>query len=239
MTEQLEREALYIHPSENSSLVLSSSPLDGKNFLPWNRSVYVALGTKMKLGFIDGTFSRPTIDSATFEQWRRVDLMVMSWIWNSISKDMVESFMYVSSSRELWLEIQDGRKEQSDKSISRKKPFVDRRRLVCSHCRKPGHTLDSCFQIHGIPEWYKTMHDAKKKGNGNHNFAATVVEEKGNSGDGSPTKNMTELMSDLIKLLKRNNLPADPITTYANFTCHDEENFAGNVPNSPGIDLDY
>ncbi|XP_020555066.1 uncharacterized protein LOC110013264 [Sesamum indicum] len=106
MTEQLEREALYIHPSENSSLVLSSSPLDGKNFLPWNRSVYVALGTKMKLGFIDGTFSRPTIDSATFEQWRRVDLMVMSWIWNSISKDMVESFMYVSSSRELWLEIQ-------------------------------------------------------------------------------------------------------------------------------------
>ena len=103
--EQLQREALYIHPSENSSLVLSSSPFDGKNFLPWSRSVYVALGTKMKLGFIDRTFYRPTIDSATFEQWRRVDLMVMSWIWNSISKDIVESFMYVSSSRELCLEI--------------------------------------------------------------------------------------------------------------------------------------
>ncbi|KAL2243469.1 UNVERIFIED_CONTAM: Retrovirus-related Pol polyprotein from transposon RE1 [Sesamum indicum] len=124
------------------------------------------------------------------------------------------------------LMLKDGRKEQSDKSISRKKPFVDRRRLVCSHCQKPGHTLNNCFQIHGIPEWYKTMHDAKKKGNENHNFAATAVEEKGNSGDGLPTKNTTELMSDLIKLLKGNNLPADPITTYANFTCHDEENFA-------------
>ncbi|KAL2239396.1 UNVERIFIED_CONTAM: hypothetical protein Sindi_0580800, partial [Sesamum indicum] len=60
----------------------------------------------MKLGFIDGTFPRPTAGSVIFEQWRRVDLMVTSWIWNSISRDFVESFMYVSSSRELWLEIQ-------------------------------------------------------------------------------------------------------------------------------------
>ena len=68
--------------------------------------VSVALGTKMKLVFIDGTFPRPTAGSVIFEQWRRVDLMVTSWIWNSISRDFVESFMYVSSSRELWLEIQ-------------------------------------------------------------------------------------------------------------------------------------
>ncbi|KAL0385500.1 UNVERIFIED_CONTAM: hypothetical protein Sradi_2944300 [Sesamum radiatum] len=60
----------------------------------------------MKLGFIDGTFPRPPIGSATFEQWRRVDLMVTSWIWNSISKEIVEAFMYVASSRELWLELQ-------------------------------------------------------------------------------------------------------------------------------------
>ena len=97
---------IYIYPSKNSSLTLPPSPLDGTNFLPWSRSVYVALGTKMKLGFIDGTFPRPTAGSVIFEQWRRVDLMVTSWIWNSISRDFVESFMYVSSSRELWLEIQ-------------------------------------------------------------------------------------------------------------------------------------
>ncbi|KAL2237551.1 UNVERIFIED_CONTAM: hypothetical protein Sindi_0946800 [Sesamum indicum] len=87
-------------------MVLSSSPLDGTNFLPWSWAVYVSLGTKMKLDFIDGTFPRPLMGSANFEQWRHVDLMVTSWIWNSISKDIVEGFMYVSSSRELWLEIQ-------------------------------------------------------------------------------------------------------------------------------------
>ena len=97
---------IYIYRSKNSSLTLPSSPLDGTYFLTWSRSVYVALGTKMKLGFIDGTFPRPTAGSVIFEQWRRVDLMVTSWIWNSISRDFVESFMYVSSSCELWLEIQ-------------------------------------------------------------------------------------------------------------------------------------
>ncbi|KAL2244521.1 UNVERIFIED_CONTAM: hypothetical protein Sindi_2720300, partial [Sesamum indicum] len=87
-------------------MALSSSPLDGTNFLPWSRAVYVALGTKMKLDFIDGSFPRPMIGTTNFEQWRRVDLMATSWIWNSISRDIVEGFMYVSSSRELWLEIQ-------------------------------------------------------------------------------------------------------------------------------------
>ncbi|KAL2244201.1 UNVERIFIED_CONTAM: Retrovirus-related Pol polyprotein from transposon RE1 [Sesamum indicum] len=105
-TDQYEREVLYLHPSDNSSFVLTSSPLNGTNYLTWSRAVYVALGCKMKLAFIDGTFPRPASGSALFEQWRRADLMVTSWIWNSISKEIVEGFMYVSSSRELWLEIE-------------------------------------------------------------------------------------------------------------------------------------
>ncbi|KAL0409199.1 UNVERIFIED_CONTAM: hypothetical protein Sradi_1854300 [Sesamum radiatum] len=50
-----DKDVFYIHPSEHSSLALTSSPLDGTNFMAWRRAVYVSLGTKMKLGFIDGT----------------------------------------------------------------------------------------------------------------------------------------------------------------------------------------
>ncbi|KAL0374194.1 UNVERIFIED_CONTAM: hypothetical protein Sradi_3335100 [Sesamum radiatum] len=32
--------------------------------------------------------------------------MVISWILNSISKDIVESFLYVDTARDLWLEIE-------------------------------------------------------------------------------------------------------------------------------------
>ncbi|KAL0406493.1 UNVERIFIED_CONTAM: hypothetical protein Slati_3963200 [Sesamum latifolium] len=103
---QYEKDVLFLHPSEHSGLSLLSLPLDESNFLSWSRSIYVSLGTKLKLGFIDGSFPEPAQGSKTFEQWRRVDLMVTSWIWNSISKDIVEAFMYASSSRELWLELQ-------------------------------------------------------------------------------------------------------------------------------------
>ena len=32
--------------------------------------------------------------------------MVLSWLLNSISKDISESFIYVDSSRDLWLEVE-------------------------------------------------------------------------------------------------------------------------------------
>ncbi|KAL0402666.1 UNVERIFIED_CONTAM: Phospholipase A(1) LCAT3, partial [Sesamum latifolium] len=97
-TNQYDKDVLYIHPSEHSSLALLSSPLDGTNFLAWRRVVYVSLGTKMKLGFVDGSIPRTAFGSTNFKQWRRVDLVVTSWIWNSISNDMVEVFMYCASS---------------------------------------------------------------------------------------------------------------------------------------------
>ncbi|KAL0458673.1 UNVERIFIED_CONTAM: hypothetical protein Slati_0494500 [Sesamum latifolium] len=73
---QFEKDVLFLHPSEHSGLSLFSSPLDGSNFLAWSRSVYVSLGTKLKLGFIDGSFPMPAAGSKNFEQWRRVDLIV-------------------------------------------------------------------------------------------------------------------------------------------------------------------
>ncbi|KAL2251562.1 UNVERIFIED_CONTAM: hypothetical protein Sindi_2278500 [Sesamum indicum] len=106
MASQYEKDVLSIHPSEHAQLSLTSLPLYGTNFLVWRRAVYVSLGTKMKLGFIDGSFPKPAAGSVIFEQWRRVDLMVISWSWNSMSKDIVESFMYCNTSRELWLAIQ-------------------------------------------------------------------------------------------------------------------------------------
>ncbi|KAL0353610.1 UNVERIFIED_CONTAM: hypothetical protein Sangu_0942300 [Sesamum angustifolium] len=60
----------------------------------------------MKLGFIDGTSIKPNANHPHFEQWIRVDSMVTTWILNSISKDIVEAFMYTKSSRNLWLDLE-------------------------------------------------------------------------------------------------------------------------------------
>ncbi|KAL0401884.1 UNVERIFIED_CONTAM: Retrovirus-related Pol polyprotein from transposon TNT 1-94 [Sesamum latifolium] len=313
---QFEKDVLYIHPSEHSNLALTSSPLD-----------------------------------ATFEQWRRVDLMVTSWIWNSMSKDIVEAFMFCASSRELWLAIQTryGRsngpmvyqlqreistmsqqelslaayftkvtklwnelsylaptpkctrgactcginkaitdlasstqlmqflmglyesynnersqilmmdplpdiekafsmvysvekqrelqldvdstsshmacqlavkenRRVEDNSLLKKKSFVDKKNLICAHCRKPGHSQDNCFQLHGVPDWYKVLNDKKKKGK---HFVASV--EKSENTIGGQTHMAPDVMAELLKFLQKNNAPTDPINSYANYVHFDEE----------------
>ncbi|KAL0383129.1 UNVERIFIED_CONTAM: Retrovirus-related Pol polyprotein from transposon TNT 1-94 [Sesamum calycinum] len=359
---QYERDVLYLHPSEHSGLSLSSIPLDGSNFLVWSRSIYVSLGTRMKLGFIDGSFPQPATGSKTFEQWRRVDLMVISWIWNSISKDIVEAFMYASSSRELWLELQRryGRSNgpmlyqiqrelstvsQGDLSVTayltkvkklwnelscldpvpkctcgkciceiskvislknestelmqflmglhevyesersqilmmdplpdvekayamvlsvekqrsvhinmkdfqhtnsiyhvagkenkrgfnavqKKKLFIDKRSLVCDHCHKSGHSKDSCFKLHGIPDWYN-LPVQKKKESGVKGFAASVTDvpcKEGSSHQSSDVpnqNNVSVMMAEILKLVKENAQPSNPLTVnYANYVYDDVE----------------
>ncbi|KAL0317463.1 UNVERIFIED_CONTAM: hypothetical protein Sangu_2160600 [Sesamum angustifolium] len=85
---ELKKEYLYLHPSDNPGLVLSSVHLDGTNFLGRSRPVYVSLGSKMRLGFIDGSFPKPVAGSKNLEKWKRVDLMITSWLWNSIAKEI-------------------------------------------------------------------------------------------------------------------------------------------------------
>ncbi|KAL0462236.1 UNVERIFIED_CONTAM: hypothetical protein Slati_0111300 [Sesamum latifolium] len=86
-------------------MCLVSTLLDGNNYLPWSKTVKLALGAKMKLGFINGKTVKPKEDSEEYEQWIRNDCMVRSWILNSISKEIVEAFLYTSSAHELWEEL--------------------------------------------------------------------------------------------------------------------------------------
>ncbi|KAK4410278.1 hypothetical protein Sango_0100800 [Sesamum angolense] len=44
--------------------------------------------------------------STHFEQWRRVNLTITLWIWNSISLDIIEAFICCATSRQLWIAIQ-------------------------------------------------------------------------------------------------------------------------------------
>ncbi|KAL2230371.1 UNVERIFIED_CONTAM: Retrovirus-related Pol polyprotein from transposon RE1 [Sesamum indicum] len=373
--EQYEKEVLYLHPSDNSSFVLASSQLNGSNYLTWSRAVYVALGCKMKLAFIDGSFPRPIAGSALFEQWRRADLMVTSWLWNSISKDIVESFMFVSSSRELWLElearygrcsgpmiyqiqreistvsqgdmtltcymtrvkklwnellclapypkctcggctcginkaitemhvstqliqflmglhesfdkeksqllmmdplpdlekafsmlfaveqqrsvqvqfaecanntayqfsIKDSKKEAFYRQIQKRKPFVDKRTIVCTHCHKTGHLRDACFQLHGMPDWYKALNERKKQSGGNYNFAGNIEKKSVNIGESltsdlEPKAEVADLLAELLKLMKGKETPSDPITNYANYVNY-EEQFAGITSDSSALNI--
>ncbi|KAL2235960.1 UNVERIFIED_CONTAM: hypothetical protein Sindi_1328200 [Sesamum indicum] len=97
---------LKLRPNDNSGISLVTTPLDGSNFLSWSRSMKLALIAKTKLSFISKDAEIPEKDTKEFKQWIKVDSMVTSWILNSISRNIVESFMYINTSRELWTELE-------------------------------------------------------------------------------------------------------------------------------------
>ncbi|XP_049355774.1 uncharacterized protein LOC125820389 [Solanum verrucosum] len=87
--------------------VLVPVPFDGTGFHSWRRSVLRSLSVKNKLVFINGECKRPDATHSTYRQWVRGDDMVMSWILNSLGRDIADSVEYVSDALELWMELVD------------------------------------------------------------------------------------------------------------------------------------
>ena len=64
----------------------------------------MALNSKKKLDFVDGSIPRPGDDDdpAVIESWQRTNDIVSSWLLNSISKDLTKSIIYCDSAAAMW-----------------------------------------------------------------------------------------------------------------------------------------
>ena len=68
----------------------------------------IALSVKNKLGFVDGTIAKPdSNDGALLQSWIRNNNMVISWILNSVSKDISASIIFSDSVAEIWTDLRD------------------------------------------------------------------------------------------------------------------------------------
>ncbi|KAL0307074.1 UNVERIFIED_CONTAM: hypothetical protein Sradi_6124700 [Sesamum radiatum] len=45
----------------------------------------------------------------------------------------------------------------------RKRNMIDKRAQYCRHCEKTWHTKETCFKLHGTPDWYKDLIEKKKR----------------------------------------------------------------------------
>ena len=66
-----------------------------------------ALNAKNKMGFVDGTISRSKNDSSNLENWVHCDVMVKSWLKNSMSKELLESARYAKSAKDIWFDLEE------------------------------------------------------------------------------------------------------------------------------------
>ncbi|CAI9102697.1 OLC1v1001004C1 [Oldenlandia corymbosa var. corymbosa] len=86
----------------NPSLMLVYVQLNDYNYLNWSRSVRTALESKLKYGFVDGTFAMPPVGTIEYMKWKQVNSTVKSWLSVAVSPDIMEGFSYASTAKQLW-----------------------------------------------------------------------------------------------------------------------------------------
>ncbi|KAK4258442.1 hypothetical protein QN277_004893 [Acacia crassicarpa] len=103
----------YIHPNENPTLVLVSPPLDGSNYHSWARAMRMALLSKNKLRFVDGSLPPPPSNASSFPIWKRCNNLVQGWLNWSLSPSISKSVLWFDSAAEIWTDLHS-RFAQSD-----------------------------------------------------------------------------------------------------------------------------
>nr|GMC79768.1 uncharacterized protein LOC109168309 [Ipomoea batatas] len=92
----------FLHPNENPSLILVSVAMDGRNYHPWARAMEMALLSKNKLGFVDGTIAMPDVNDVKFPYWKRCNNMVSTWITRSLSSEIAQTVLWAGTAERIW-----------------------------------------------------------------------------------------------------------------------------------------
>ncbi|KAF9678160.1 hypothetical protein SADUNF_Sadunf07G0006000 [Salix dunnii] len=92
--------------SDTSVLSLVTDPLTTENYVTWARAMRRVLRAKNKLGFVDGSITKPSDPNDPLrEAWERCNDMIVSWIHNSVSSSVKSSFVLVDNACEIWNEL--------------------------------------------------------------------------------------------------------------------------------------
>ena len=98
----------YLHHGDSPGAILVSQPLLGDNYHTWSRSMMMALTAKSKVGFVNGMIMQPEDESLPmYKAWVRCNTMVISWLLNSLSKEIASSVIYANTAQEIWEDLKE------------------------------------------------------------------------------------------------------------------------------------
>ncbi|KAF5450496.1 hypothetical protein F2P56_030845 [Juglans regia] len=96
----------YLHPSNNPGALLVSEIFTSENYVAWSRSFSIALTVKNKIAFIDESLTQSSLDDPRFRvAWLRANNLVLSWLINSIAKEIRGSLLYFTCAFDIWEEL--------------------------------------------------------------------------------------------------------------------------------------
>ncbi|XP_056690289.1 uncharacterized protein [Spinacia oleracea] len=97
----------YLHPTDNTANQLVSIKFKGDGYGDWKRSMMISISSKNKLGFINGTLTKPDVDHPTYHAWMRCNDMMISWLLFNLDSTIAKSVLYFQTAREIWLDLED------------------------------------------------------------------------------------------------------------------------------------
>ncbi|GAV73454.1 UBN2_3 domain-containing protein [Cephalotus follicularis] len=119
---------LYLHPSDTLGVNLVNEQLVGtENYRVWSRAMMITLTAKNKLGFVDGSCRKPMEGSPILYQWERCNAIVLSWIMNTVSKEIFAGIIYSTDAFSVWKDL----KERFNK-VNGSRIYALHRKIVCS-----------------------------------------------------------------------------------------------------------
>ncbi|XP_074270916.1 uncharacterized protein LOC141594824 [Silene latifolia] len=96
----------FVHV-ENTGHSITPVVFNGNNYDEWSRSFQLALMAKGKLGYLDGTITKPSATAATFETWQSTNALVTMWIYNTIDSNLRNQITLRPEAKLVWTDIKN------------------------------------------------------------------------------------------------------------------------------------
>ncbi|XP_019190006.1 PREDICTED: uncharacterized protein LOC109184460 [Ipomoea nil] len=95
-----------LHPNESPSLQLVTVHLEGKsNYHAWARAMEMALKSKNKLAFVNGSMLIPNQNDPKHFYWDQCNTMVLSWILRAVSPTIARSVLWINTAEGVWKDL--------------------------------------------------------------------------------------------------------------------------------------
>lgn len=124
--------------SDNPGYVISQPLLRGSNYDEWATNIRLALKSRKKFGFVDGTIPRPTDESGDLEDWWTNNALVVSWIKLTIEAQVRSNLSPYDVAKDLWEHIQKRFSVKNGSKIGRVKAEI-------ASARQKGMSIEAYF----------------------------------------------------------------------------------------------
>ena len=87
------------------SMQITTTKLNGSNYLLWDQAIKVALSGRKRLKYIE--FAPLSKDNKEYEDWVSETYVVMSWLWNSMKPSISANVIFLSTAKAIWEAIHE------------------------------------------------------------------------------------------------------------------------------------